>query len=268
MKKILLLIFVLALAVSLKAQTNLTHAIDFTVTTVEGPTFNLFGKLAENKYVVIDFFYYGCVPCQQTAPKVNGAYEYFGCNTGNVFFIGMDDGDNASQTALFGTNFGAHYPAVSGTDGGGSAVNATYGIGAYPTVILIAPNGDILDGDIWPIADAAFLYNYVQGQGGTPKTCPSAGIDDNTTSPTLNLLIMPNPATGQANIYFNSKSGVSYDIRIFDLLGQEVYDYNISSAMSGYISHTIKSDLSTGNYVVKIFEDNNPVAVQKLSIIK
>jgi hypothetical protein len=269
MKKLLLLISFIALTASLRAQTPLTTAVDFTVTTVEGPSFNLFNKLAENKYVVIDFFYYGCVPCQQTAPKVNGAYEYFGCNTSNVFFIGMDAGDNTAQTIAFGTDFGAHYPAASGTDGGSDAVNTTYGITAYPTVIMIAPNHSIIEQDIWPIADAAYLYNLVQTNGGVAKTCPAAGIEDNTVSQNINLLIMPNPTTGQAKIYFESKAGASYDIRVYDLLGQEVYNHNISSAMGGNVSYVIQSgSLATGTYVVKIFEDNNPVAIQKLSVIQ
>jgi thiol-disulfide isomerase/thioredoxin len=269
MKKFLLLLFVFSLTVSLRAQTPLTTAVDFTVTTVEGPTFNLFNKLAENKYVVIDFFYYACGPCQLTAPKANGAYEYFGCNTSNVYFIGIDYGDNTAQTIAFGTDFGAHYPAASGTEGGGDAVNTTYGITAYPTVIMIAPNHSIIEQDIWPIADAAYLYNLIQTNGGVAKSCPSSDVEENTDIQDINLLIMPNPTTGQANIYFGTKTGISYDIRIFDILGQEVYNHNISSANGGYVSHNVEAgSLATGTYVVKIFEDNNSVAVQKLSVIK
>jgi len=43
------------------------------------------------------------------------------------------------------------YPSVSGLDGGGNAVCSNYGITGYPTMILIAPNQDIVEQDMWPI---------------------------------------------------------------------------------------------------------------------
>jgi hypothetical protein len=269
MKKLLLFIIILIFCTSLKAQTPLTTAVDFTVTTVDGQSFNLFDTLAENKYVVIDFFYYACVPCQQTAPKVNSAYEYFGCNTSNVFFLGIDKNDNTAKTILFGDNFGAHYPAVSGLDGGGSAVNTAFGIPAYPTIILIAPDHSIINSDIWPIADAAYLYNYIQSRGGVPKSCPSIGVDEFTSNTDLHLLIMPNPTSGQSDIDFSTKKGVSYEIRIFDLLGKEVFHHSFTPAEGDHVSYNIQSGiLAAGTYMVKIFEDNQAVAVQKLSVIK
>lgn len=39
------------------AQTNLTQAVDFTVTDTEGHTWNLFDELADGKYVLVDFFF-------------------------------------------------------------------------------------------------------------------------------------------------------------------------------------------------------------------
>jgi len=269
MRKITLFILALSVAATLRAQTPLTTAVDFTVTTVEGQTFNLFNKLAENKYVCIDFFYYSCVPCQQTAPKVNGAYEYFGCNTSNVYFIGIDYDDNTSTTAAFGSSFGAHYPAASGTDGGANAVISSYSIGAFPTVILIAPNHTILDNDIWPIADASALYTYIQGQGGTPATCPSAGLEENNQETTANMLIVPNPSSGQVKIYFQSNVGSSYVIKIYDLLGQEIFSKDVLSAAAGMIAQDIPSnDFAKGTYIVKIIEGSNTIGLQKLNIIK
>lgn len=60
MKKLLrfALVIVAALTMSTSfAQTNLTTAVDFTVTDTEGHTYNLFDILAEGKHVLIDFFF-------------------------------------------------------------------------------------------------------------------------------------------------------------------------------------------------------------------
>ena len=41
-------------------------------------------------------------------------------------------------------------------EGGGGAVHAAYGIAAFPTFILINPQGQIVEQDIWPM-DATSL---------------------------------------------------------------------------------------------------------------
>jgi hypothetical protein len=45
------------LFVPAKAQTPLNTAVDFTVTTVDNQSFNLFTQLNNNKFVLIDFFF-------------------------------------------------------------------------------------------------------------------------------------------------------------------------------------------------------------------
>jgi len=62
MKKLLRLALVLAAAFTMQVNTSsaqcpLTEAVDFTVTDIEGHTWNLFTELDQGKYVLIDFFY-------------------------------------------------------------------------------------------------------------------------------------------------------------------------------------------------------------------
>lgn len=252
MKKIYLsLILALAMYVS-NAQCPLTTAVDFTVTTVEGNSFNLFNTLAENKYVVIDFFYYSCVPCQQTAPKVNGAYEAFGCNTSNVYFIGINSGDNTATTISFGEDFGAYYPAASGTNGGADAVVTAYGIPAFPTVIMIAPDHSVIEQDIWPIADAAALTTIVQTNGGTLKACPATSIAQNAAD---QFSVFPNPATD--NIIINLPSAAINDntqIFVYDMLGNIVQVENVNEGNSK-VEMSVKG-IVPGSYIVRYQSTN------------
>ena len=146
--------FILCLSlVSVNAQTSLTTAVDFTVTDVHGEIHNLFSLLNEGKYVIIDFFFTTCGPCIASVPTLNQSFIDYGCNTGEIFYISIDDGDTDAEVLQYENNYGGLLPSVSGIEGGGNAVNSAYGISAYPTVILIAPDHTILEQDIFPVSN-------------------------------------------------------------------------------------------------------------------
>ena len=150
MKKIILILLVL-LGLQTHAQTNLTTAIDFTITDVHGETHNLFSILDSNKHVIIDFFFTTCPPCVASVPILNQAYADYGCNRGEVVFLSIDAGDTDAQVLQYENDYGGLLPSISGINGGGDAVNSIYGISTYPTIVLIAPNRTILEQDIYPV---------------------------------------------------------------------------------------------------------------------
>lgn len=57
MKKVLTFLMAFVFSASLYAQTNLTTAVDFTVTDTQGNVHNLFTYLDDGKYVVLDFMF-------------------------------------------------------------------------------------------------------------------------------------------------------------------------------------------------------------------
>ena len=99
MKKLLLIIVAILLGFRLSAQCPLTEAVDFTATDIHGTTVNLFDILDGGQYVLIDFFYTTCGPCNFAVPKVVEAYHALGCNAHEVFFMEISpfDGDAALQ---------------------------------------------------------------------------------------------------------------------------------------------------------------------------
>ena len=206
MKKFLFIVLVLAGISGLKAQCPLTEAVDFTVTDIEGNEINLFSLLDNGQYVVIDFFYTTCGPCQATAPKVNEAYLAFGCNNHDVFFMSMDTGDTNAECEVFDETYGVEYPTVSGVEGGGTAICNTYGIGAYPTVILIAPDHSIVEQDIWPIPNGAYLIGVIEGHGPEQNSCDTPAIEANFTSDTTGICVshfinFTSTSTGEIDTY-------------------------------------------------------------------
>ena len=160
MKKIIIILLVL-FGLQTHAQTNLTTAVDFTVTDVHGNTHNLFSILDSEKHVIIDFFFTTCPPCVASVPILNQAYTDYGCNMGEIIFLSMDAGDTDAQVLQYENSYGGLLPSISGVNGGGDAVNSAYGISTYPTVVLIAPDRTVLEQDIYTVTliSSALLSN-------------------------------------------------------------------------------------------------------------
>jgi thiol-disulfide isomerase/thioredoxin len=259
MKKIFVIILLLNAFIGLKAQCPLTQAEDFTATDVEGHEWNLFEILDDGKYVCIDFFYTTCGPCQQTAPKVNEAYLNFGCNGGDIVFLAIDDGDTDQQCIDFDETFGVEYPTISGIEGGGSAINSTYGIAAFPTIILIAPDRQVVEQDIWPISTGAYLTGVIEAYGITQMEC-GVGINEEKETNTISNLY-PNPANQSLTIEMNL-SNKNIHFEIFNLLGVKVKGIKSQAG----VQQIDVSDLSAGNYFIRAIEDQKTIDIKQLSV--
>ncbi len=96
---------------------------------------------------------------------ISEAYELFGCNTADIFIMSINDGNTNAQCIVFDQTYGIPFPCISGVEGGGNAINNAYGINAYPTYILIAPDHQIVEQDMWPISSTQTFVNYFQSNG-------------------------------------------------------------------------------------------------------
>ena len=144
MKKIFTLVLIAILSFNIKAQTSLTEAVDFTGTDCYGEeTINLFEILDRGQYVLIDFYYYQCTPCQRVVPYVVEAYELLGCNKHDVFFMEVTHYDSDEICQWWAEKYGVKYPTIS-KDGGGVEIRAAYNVPSFPSLVLIAPDRRIL----------------------------------------------------------------------------------------------------------------------------
>lgn len=173
MKKLFTLMLALAFGFGLKAQTTLTQAVDFTATDIHGNEIHLFDILDSGQAVLIDFFYTTCGPCQNATPKVVQSYTSMGCNMYDVYYVEIDYGgygDTQATCLNWVNNYGIEYPTIAGPDGGNTIINQ-YGIGAFPTVILIMPNRQIVIQDLWPISNAQTIITQLEAQGLQQHDC-------------------------------------------------------------------------------------------------
>ena len=170
MKKVFTLILALAFGFGLKAQCPYTEAIDFTATDVHGTEVHLFDILDSGQAVLIDFFFTTCGPCQQATPKIAQSYTAMGCNMYDVFYIEIATGDSDEACLTWVNNYGIEYPTISGTSGG-TSICSQYGIGQYPTVILIMPDHQIVIQDLWPISNAQTIISQLEAHGLQQHDC-------------------------------------------------------------------------------------------------
>lgn len=134
--------------------------------------------------MVIDFFAEWCGPCKATAPFVDQFYKKYGCNSGNVIVLG-NESDPATTLALlhaFETSSGLDpantYPSTYGSIGG-AANSTTYGVGAYPTIILIGPDKKMINNDVWPVSSIANIEAAFPASVLTPKACAAPASVNN-----------------------------------------------------------------------------------------
>lgn len=207
MKKILLFITTILLGFNLTAQTTLTQAVDFTATDCHGTEVHLFDILDGGQSVVIDFFYTTCSPCQQATPKVVEAYQTLGCNNHDVFFMEITPYDADAACQNWCNTYGVEYPTV-GTNGGGSAITNSYGIQAFPTVILITPDRQIVIQDLYPIPSAQTIINALAPYGIEPHDC------NTVVDPTIEISLGEITATTVEATFTPNETCASYYILI------------------------------------------------------
>lgn len=272
MKKLLLLLTTM-LSFSIANGQLLGYSVgdivdDFTVTTIDGEEINLYTITAGGQYVYIDFFFADCGPCQATAPHFNEFHERYGCNQGDVFCVSINTGqDDDEYVESYESTYGGDYspcPITSG-DGGSGPVDTDFNPAAYPTICLISPDNELLNGDIWPISSYATFAEALEDEGFTPSLmeCTALSVDD--LAEEASFSIYPNPARDFITIELNENSTSINSIEIINFSGQRVYsDENISSSKL-----RIDTDrLEAGVYLLNILDSNNNRSTYRFTVLK
>jgi len=227
---------------NLNAQCPLEEAVDFNVVDINGNNVNLFNLLQEeNKYVLIDFFFASCEPCQNSAPYVNQAFEYFGCGEYDVEFIAISNQDSDEVCHEFDDTYGVTYTTISGIEGNGAEIVANYQIQAFPTIILIDPDGNIVEQDIYPIVDEYSVINPLETYNITQNTCLTHIYEKTEVS---DIKIFPNPTNTSITLEFPDSE--MYQIEISDINGHHIFSENKTG-----ISKLDLSKLKAGIYLIK-----------------
>lgn len=256
MKKILTLVLTLALGLNLFGQ-NKAIAPNFTATDVHGHEINLYDILDGGQYVLIDFFFTACGPCNTTAPKVEESYHYFGCNDHDVFYMEISPSDDNEALKKWIEKYNIEYPTI-GKDSNGQDICGAYGIQYYPTVILISPEKEIIISDLWPIPTAQTIIDALEEKGIEKHECTSPIVDIEAEQDSNLFSVYPNPAKD----HFVVKSRNAKEIKVYTLTGQIIQQYKVTDEVMN-----ISTDgYPNGIYIVKIQNRNGKYQQFKLTI--
>lgn len=246
----------------ISAQTYLQTAINFTVEDLDGQTHELFDYLDAGKYVVLDFFYSTCNPCVGSVPFLNHAFEKFGCNNEDVVFLGINYGETDLDVFNYVQNTGYLLPAASGWQGGSNNVIYDYGIFAFPTVILIAPDKDIINQDIFPVN--TYNLNYaLENQAGLSASegCFAVAtwtVEQEVENGLQTIELLTNPLSGNIlPLRLALSEPLQMDAALFNATGQHLQSWPMLQLPQNTTHYdlTLQQPLAPGWYLLQVQSD-------------
>lgn len=243
------------------AQSGLDEAEDFLVKDVYGNNHTLFSYLEEGKIVVLPFFTTTCGSCNIYTPEIVESYHDFGCNTGDVMYLGINWGANNIGVIDFMAVHAVGYPCASGTEGLGNETHYQYEIASNITALVILPDGNIagqfFGPNAYPTRDS--LNNLLLSLGAEMQGC-GVGIKENTTS---NFYLYPNPFKDELfikNVCLNTEV---IQINILNINGQAIQTREFKSIEKETIKLNTES-LCSGVYLLQIKKGDEVVFSQKI----
>lgn len=242
MRKYLFLIFGLLLLFQLRSHAQVP---DFTVVDTDGQSHHLYDYLDDGKIVVLDFFYVGCSYCQYYSGHIQQSYENFGCNKGDVVFLGIDWNDTDEEVQAFDSTYGLSYPSASGIEGGADTVNSLYQISYYTTLLVIGP-----DTQIWKNIKPPTTVNidsFLVLVGAQKMPC-NVGIA-NTVASHDDLRILQNPISEGQNISLQSTKDFEVNFELYDINGRLLLQQMIQLS-KGENSISVQHQLKSGVYFI------------------
>lgn len=120
--------------------------IDISGKNPEGETASLSDYAGKGKYVLVDFWASWCGPCrQEIGNTLSPLYDKYG-NDPRFTIVGIDVWDNAEDARKAITDLGMHWPQIF-TEG--TEATDKYGINGIPMVMLLGPDGTIIERDLY-----------------------------------------------------------------------------------------------------------------------
>jgi len=117
-----------------------TKAPEFTLSTPDGKKVSLSEALKGKKGMLLNFWFVDCNPCRQEFPHLQSMFS--GLKDQGFAYLSVNQGDAAEKVSKFIKDNGYTFPIALNGSGATDIVN-TYGVAAFPTNLVIAPDGTI-----------------------------------------------------------------------------------------------------------------------------
>ncbi len=140
MKKLMMMMAALTFTLMMNAQTvsEGQDAPEFSLPALDGSTLKL--SDLRGKYVVLDFWGSWCVNCIKGFPEMA---TYYGKYKDKLEILGVDCNDTEARWKAAVEKHNCPWKHVRQNRGTGDQVTTMYGVKAFPTKVIISPEGKI-----------------------------------------------------------------------------------------------------------------------------
>jgi hypothetical protein len=242
------------------------EAIDFTITTTDGVTRNLYSTLDSGKTVFVDLFFTTCSWCQLYAPIIEQVYMDHGAGEGDIEFWGISNNlfDPDSVIDTYREQYGVSNPCA-GPDGGGTTAHTRVITGqdfqGWPTYVVICPNHSIFFDPCYPPTVDGFDPYFEQ-------CAETIGIQDNPQNLTKTgiLSIYPIPADRNLSVEISSHVSGIITLEVYNLLGTKVLSQSFENKVNKQTVTLQIDDLPDGPYFLRMIQDKQTIDTRKLLV--
>jgi len=236
---------------------------DFTITTTDGITRNLYNTLDSGKTVFIDLFYTTCSWCQYYSPIIEEIYQNTGAGQEDIEFWGISNNlfDPDSVIEQYKINFNVSNPCA-GPQGGGTTAHTIIISGqnfqGWPTYCVICPDRTLFFDPCYPPTVTGFNPYFAQ-------CAATIGIYDNKPKAIGSriLSVYPNPASTELSLEVTVNDPDPVIIEFFNLLGLKVFSssYEVSPGIQTISIST--GQLPNGAYFIRLMQNGQFMDIQK-----
>jgi hypothetical protein len=252
---------------ALSGQQALRPADDFTITTTDGITHNLYNTLDSGKTVFVDLFYTTCTWCQFYSPVIEEIYQNTGAGQGDIEFWGISNNlyDTNNVIEQYKEDYNITNPCAGPWGGGTTAFTVIVNgqnFQGFPTYCVICPDRTLYFNPIWPPTISGYNPYF--------ESCDTlTGInnyDDGLRSGIIS--VYPNPASTEISMEIIVDEPVAVGFDMYNLLGMKVYSTTYE-LMIGKKTITINTGyLSNGVYFIKMMEKELLIDTKKAWIVR
>jgi hypothetical protein len=232
----------------------LKQAGDFTITTTDGITRNLYNTLDSGKTVFIDLFYTTCSWCQYYAPVIEEIYQNTGAGLGDIEFWGISNNlfDTNNIIDQYRLDYNISNPCAGPFGGGTTAFSIIVdgqNFQGFPTYCVICPDRTLYFDPCYPPVVTGFDPYF--------ESCDTlTGLEDHGAALRPGIIsIHPNPAHSFFIMEVTSNDPYPLVIEIYNILGIKSFSTSYD-AVHGMQSISIPvENLPRGTYFIRLMQN-------------
>lgn len=238
------------------------YADDFTITTTDGITRNLYSTLDSGKTVFVDLFYTTCSWCQYYSPIIEEIYQNTGAGEEDIEFWGISNNlfDTNNVIDQYRLDYNITNPCAGPWGGGTTAFSIMVNgqdFQGFPTYCVICPDRTLFFNPCYPPTVTGFDPYF--------ESCDTlTGINYNNDALKSGIIsVYPNPSSTELSLEIKVKYSVPVKIEFFNLLGLKVFSasYDVSSVRRDI--NIPVDQLPNGVYFIRMMQNGQFIDTQK-----